>query len=104
MTWYNILILCSVPTIFSIIWQALATHIQNKKSSKDKKRQALDAGVQALLRERILQNHRYFVNRGYITAIEKQVFMALAESYEALGENGFMTSVINEVLNLPVKN
>lgn len=58
-------------------------------------------GVQALLRDRMLQKWDYCEERGYARIDEKGAFEAMHTSYAGLGNNGVMDKVYNEFMSLP---
>jgi len=58
-------------------------------------------GMQAVLRDRISQSRRYFVEKGYIPQYEYENFQAMYEAYHALGGNGMATKAYNDISALP---
>lgn len=99
MTWYNILILCSVPTIFSLVWQTVFSFF----GDYGKKRKSLEKGVQALLRNELLTDYKRHIKNGEITMMEKENFANMYASYHNLGKNGVMTEYYEQVMALPIK-
>ena len=65
-------------------------------------------GLQALLRDRIIQAYNHYVqDRGWIPIYAKESIDACYKSYEALGDNGVIDNLmqqINELQNYPPKN
>lgn len=62
---------------------------------------ALKKGMQALLRDRLLQSYRYYVEKGYATAEERDNWENMYRQYHALGENGVMDNLREKLLDLP---
>lgn len=58
-------------------------------------------GIQALLRDRMLQKWDYCRNRGYAPISDKGSFEAMHASYSGLGSNGVMDKVYNDFMSLP---
>lgn len=63
---------------------------------------ALKIGMQAILRERMIQayNH-YHEDKGYMPIYAKESFAACYSSYHELGENGVMDGIYQKVMHLP---
>jgi hypothetical protein len=58
-------------------------------------------GVQALLRDRLLQAFNHYLARGYITAGERDNVDNMYVQYEALGPNNVISDIYNQVRALP---
>ena len=58
-------------------------------------------GVQALLRDRLLQAFTYYLGRGWIGADERSNIDNMYVQYEALGENNVISDIYNQVRVLP---
>ena len=54
-------------------------------------------GVQALLRDRLLQAFNHYLARGYITAGERDNIDNMYVQYEALGPNNVISDIYNQV-------
>lgn len=63
--------------------------------------QATMLGVQALLRDRLMQAFDYYLARGYITTGERDNVDNMYVQYEALGPNNVISDVYNQVRALP---
>ena len=62
---------------------------------------AVMLGVQALLRDRLLQGYKYFEERGYASYEDKTNIENMHKQYEALGENNVMNARHERFINLP---
>ncbi len=75
---------------------------------KKKENDALKAGVQALLRDRIIQAYNHYVcEKGWVPIYAKESIDACYKSYEALGNNGVIDNLmqqLNELQNYPPKD
>ena len=65
------------------------------------KQNALESGVQALLRDRLIYQYEKYKSRGYAPIYAKENFENLYEQYHKLGANGVMDSNHEEFKNLP---
>ena len=58
-------------------------------------------GVQALLRDRLLQAFNFYLGRGWIGADDRSNIDNMYVQYEALGENNVISDIYNQVRALP---
>ena len=58
-------------------------------------------GVQALLRDRLLQAFNHYLARGWIGAGERDNIENMYTQYESLGENNVISDIYNQVRALP---
>lgn len=56
-----------------------------------------DKGTEALLRDRILQAHRYLMGREFITQDEYESVTAMFQSYKDLGGNHFVDRLMQDI-------
>ena len=86
----------------SIVLGILVAWITRRISTLKSENEATKAGVQALLRDRMIQayNH-YYEGKGYIPIYARDCFIACWEAYHNLGKNGVMDDIKNKVLSLP---
>ena len=71
-----------------------------KKNNQETK--ALKSGMQALLRDRLLQSYRYFEGKGYVGFDDRENFENMYQNYHALGQNGVMDDIHDKFLALPI--
>ena len=62
---------------------------------------AVKLGLQAILRDRLLQANEFYGHRGFADYDEKANVVNLYEQYEALGPNGIMQRKHDAFLSLP---
>lgn len=72
-----------------------------KERKKD--RGALEKGMMLLLRAKLIEYHKEWTDRGYITTHGIQNFLEMYEVYHNLGGNGMVTHLKEEVEKLEVK-
>jgi hypothetical protein len=58
-------------------------------------------GVQALLRDRLIQDFNFYLARGWIEAGERDNIDNMYTQYEALGPNNVISDIYNQVRMLP---
>lgn len=77
--------------------------IRERFSEQDKKREAIENGVQALLRNELIKNFREYKQRGEITLLDKENMDNMFKEYFNLGGNGMMHDVKREFDEIPLK-
>lgn len=58
-------------------------------------------GTKALLANEITKAHNFYMNRNRCHVNEKRIVMDMHEEYKALGGNGILTKLLNDIINLP---
>ena len=82
--------------------RAESDQLSRELHDEDVKRQeALERGVQALLRDRLIEIHDEYCPKNEIPLHVKDNFDNLYQQYHALGKNGVMDSFHEEVMDLP---
>ena len=95
----------TIQTIINIIAGAVISYIFALYRAKKRENDALRAGVQALLRDRIIQAYNHYVcEKGWIPIYAKESINACYRSYEALGDNGVIDSLMEQLNELPNYN
>ena len=64
---------------------------------------AVELGVQALLRDRIVQTYNHYHEKGYWPIYARENFDALYQQYRALGGNGAVESLCGILKELPTE-
>ena len=97
-----------ISPVLNLILGGVASYIFALYRQKKKQNDALKAGLQALLRDRIIQAYNHYVqDKGWIPIYAKESIDACYKSYEALGDNGVIDNLmqqINELQNYPPKD
>lgn len=95
----------TIQTIINIIAGAVISYIFSLYRAKKRENDALRAGVQALLRDRIIQAYNHYVcEKGWVPIYAKESIDACYKSYEALGDNGVIDSLMEQLNALPNYN
>lgn len=63
--------------------------------------QANDKGVQALLRDRLIQSYNYYMDKGFAPIYARQNWENMWQQYHNLGENGVMDDLHSKFMALP---
>jgi hypothetical protein len=79
---------------------------ERKKAMKiaeeeSKKQAAVMAGVQAMLRDRLLQGYRHYEEKDYADYDERSNMENMYNAYHNLGKNGVMDEMHNKFKQLP---
>ena len=109
MSAYQILSLAGVPTLVGIIialvikrpLEKRVQEAENANARVEAQNKATMLGVQALLRDRLLQAFNHYLARGWIGADERSNIENMYVQYEALGENNVISDIYNQVRALP---
>lgn len=99
MTFYNWLCLFGVPAMVSAIFAYVIKRIRKN----DAETTAVKCGIQALLRDRLIQVYKYNESKGYADIQERENFENMYKQYHSLGANGVMDDVRQKFLQLPTK-
>lgn len=74
-----------------------------KRAEEEAKMSALENGLQAILRDRIIQLYSYCEGKGYAAVYEEQNMAMMYKAYHELNGNGLVTSLYKKFVQLPVK-
>lgn len=76
----------------------------NKLECKIKEQEAIKNGVQALLRDRIIQSYNHYVEKGYCPIYAMENIQNMYNKYHDLGGNGTVTNLLNKLKELPTES
>ena len=97
LTIYQVLCLIGVPALISSIllymWKKLKDNAAETK--------AIKSGIQALLRDRLIQSYKYYSNKGWADMDDRDNFENMYVQYHSLGKNGVMDDMRKKFLALP---
>ena len=97
MTIFNWLSLFGIPALLSAGFGYLISQIRTSKT----KEKALELGVQALLRDRLLQGYKHYMNQGWVGYADRLNMENIYQNYHNLGSNGIMDEYRKRFLGLP---
>ena len=109
MSIYQILSLCGVPALIGIaiaflIQKPLEKRVKNaeeNQATQESQQKAIMLGVQALLRDRLLQGYKHYEEQGWASYEDKKNMENMHVQYEALGENNVMNARHERFMALP---
>lgn len=112
MSLFQILSLAGVPTLVGIIIalvikRPLERRVQEAEAAQATQRTqsgAIMLGVQALLRDRLLQGYRHYIAQGWACYEDRQNLENMYTQYEALGPNSVMDQLHDQFTHLPEQN
>lgn len=91
-----------ISHILNLISCGVVSYVLMLYRQKNKENNALKAGLQALLRDRIIQAYNHYVDeKGWIPIYALESINACYKSYEALGENGVINGLMDQLNDLP---
>lgn len=96
-----ILTLISATGIVGLFTKFILSAVGKKLQKEKSDREALEKGVQALLRDRLISLYESSKHSDGVPIYVKQNFENMYEQYHALGANGVMDSIHEEFQNLP---
>ena len=104
---YQWLCVAGIPSVITLIITRVITKRLNAAESKAeearKRSDAIALGIQALLRDRLLQTYHAGACQGFAAPDERQNFENLYIQYHALGGNGVMDDVRKKYFALPME-
>ncbi len=112
MVWYEIFMVIGIPSIISGLVALLLNRgmkardarqeeIVRQNEKMEEQNKAVIAGIQAMLRDRLLQAYRHYDEKGYADYEDKQNVENLYRQYHTLGANGVMDGMRKKFLTLP---
>jgi hypothetical protein len=69
----------------------------------DRKTEAVQRGVQALLRDRLIAEYNKYSDMGYAPIYARENFENMWTQYHNLGKNGVMDGIHNKFMKLPTE-
>ena len=110
MTMYQILSLAGVPTLVGIIIALVIKRPLDKRvqaaeasqATQQQQSQAIMLGVQALLRDRLLQGYKHYLDKGWADLDDRSNIENIWKQYHALGGNGDMLDLRRTFRHLPL--
>ena len=106
---YLITILVSIVSgVLVFILQSVIRENRDLKKQKDAAQstrdKALEDGMVCLLRKNLMEEHEHWVAKGYITSHALENDLLMYRAYKALGGNGMIDHMEDEIQALPIKD
>lgn len=108
-TWLPALISGAFTVTVALIEARASKERKSEKQAREeaaKEREhskAVDDGVLALLRDRIIERYNHYIEQGYIPIYALENVIAMYEAYHALGGNGTITKLVDALKELPTE-
>ena len=96
-----------VQALFAVIaagMGALFRWLVRRFRENDRRQDAMEKGIQALLRDRIVQAYYHYSERGWITLHGLEALDKMYAEYHNLGGNGTVTKLWNDLHGLEVRD
>jgi len=78
-------------------------HFDKKIDKFITENKSMKLGIQAVLRDRIIQSHRYLTDKGFASIEERDSIYNMYDQYHTLGVNGVIDCLIDEIGELPIR-
>ncbi len=91
-----------IQALFSFVIAGLVA-VYRKLACKMKEQDAIKLGIQALLRDRIIQSYNHYMEKECCPIYALENVIALYVQYNALGGNGAVTELIEKLKDLPTE-
>ena len=82
---------------------ALLSFGYRKLAARMKKQQSVCSGVEALLRDRIVQAYSHYADKGFCPIYARENIENMFMQYTALGGNGTVKDLVMRINNLPTE-
>lgn len=87
----------AVSTFFGFGYRQLA----KRQEEESKKNKALHDGMQALLRDRIIQAYNHYQDKGFCPIYGKENVKRMYDAYHELGGNDVATELKDKLMKMP---
>ena len=105
MNLYQWLCVAGIPSVLTLIITRIITKRLNAAEAKadeaQRRSDAIALGIQALLRDRLLQGYRHYLEKGWADYDDRANLENVWRQYHALGGNGDMNDLRNTFRHLP---
>lgn len=76
-------------------------YLRKQNLKRNAEQDAIKLGIQALLRDSIINQYNKYMEKGYIPIYALENVAAMYKQYHALGGNGTITEIFEELQDLP---
>ena len=83
-----------------VLVPVIAYFIKRIKATEEKN-EAMALGVQALIRDRLIEQYNHYNDKGYAPIYAKENFRNMWNQYHSLGVNGVMDELHEKFMDLP---
>ena len=93
-----------ISTAITVVAVPAIGYLFKKYKAGEERQKAVEMGVQALLRDRIVQAYYHYTERDWITLHGLEAVNAMYKEYHALGGNGTVTTLVETIRELEVRD
>lgn len=111
MDFWTILISAAITFVFGMLAYMCQQKMKENKqlkleleAIKTQHEKAIEDGVVCILRKHLMDEHECWMSKEYITPTALESGIAMYKAYKALGGNGMIDHMDEEIRNLPVRN
>ena len=87
--------------LFSFVLGSLVTYLISRVKRHKKRDQAIEEGLEALLRAEIIRQYEKHIERGFCPLYAKEALKREYHAYHTLGGNDVATELYHKALELP---
>lgn len=91
-----------LEAFFGVVTTATALLVK-RLGIKLSEQESIKLGVQALLRDRIIQSYNHYMDKGFCPIYARENINALAKEYHNLGGNGIIDNILEKLYALPTE-
>lgn len=77
---------------------------QAREKEESKRESALEDGVVCILRKHLMDEHGYWMTKGFITSTALESNLHMYNAYKGLGGNGMIDHMEEEIRELPIRD
>ena len=88
-----------VAALAAASYRRISKHMRHTQ----KKDRALDDGMRALLRDRIISACDHYFEKGYAPVYARENITSMYDAYHSLGGDGIVTDMVKQTMELPYK-
>lgn len=104
---WSIVLTSVLGVITAVLTFVLQRKISENKQLKEKKKtheKALENGLVCILRKHLMDEHKIWMEEGYITSKALESGLLMYQAYKGLGGNGMIDHMEEEIQELPIKD
>lgn len=77
---------------------------QEKEAADSRRRKAMEDGLVCILRKHLMDEHETWMAKGHITSKALESGLLMYKAYKALGGNGMIDHMEEEIQQLPIRD
>lgn len=97
-----------ISTMLVFILQQKMKEIKELKNKEEKEKtqheKAMEDGVVCILRKHLMDEHNFWMSKGYISSTALESGLLMYKAYKGLGGNGMIDHMEEEIQELPIRD